>query len=211
MNPVTELRRQKAALRQQAEAARANQPAKDEISRAICRRFADLDEFAVATTVMLYVGIRHEVRTREFIQSTLALGKRVVVPYCDGDELSLFHLHRLDELVPSVFGLLEPPAELRDLPARRIDILDVDLVMVPGVAFDRQGGRLGHGKGYYDRLLRRARRDTLRCGVAFECQVFATVPMDEHDVPMDRLVTEAALYVRPSGSTGCISAFADFG
>ncbi|MCR4412356.1 MAG: 5-formyltetrahydrofolate cyclo-ligase [Thermoguttaceae bacterium] len=199
MDPIAELRRQKAAIRQQAEAARAKQPNKDQLSRAICRRFADLAEFAAAPTVMLYVDIRHEVRTREFIRSTLALGKRVVVPYCDGDELSLFHLHSLDELVPSVFGLLEPPAELRALPARRIDIVEVDLVMVPGVAFDRRGGRLGHGKGYYDRLLRRARRDTLRVGVAFECQVFPAVPMDEHDVPMDRLVTEAAVYARPTG------------
>jgi 5-formyltetrahydrofolate cyclo-ligase len=199
MDPLADLRHLKAALRQQAEAARANQPDKDEVSRTICRRFGDLAEFAAARTVMLYVHIRHEVRTREFIQTTLTLGKRVVVPYCEGDELSLFHLQGLDELAPSVFGLLEPPAELRALPARRIDMLEVDLVMVPGVAFDRRGGRVGHGKGYYDRLLRRARRGTLRVGVAFECQMFPAVPMGEHDVPMDRVVTEAAVYGEPNG------------
>ncbi len=194
MESSSELRRLKAQLRRQAEAARARQPDKDELSRAICRRFAALPEYFAAATVMLYVHVRNEVRTQEFIQAVLAQGKGVVVPYCVGNELGLFRLESLDELAPSTFGLLEPRPQLRALPEKRVEAREVDLIMVPGVAFDRDGGRLGHGKGFYDRLLGRARRDALLVGVAFECQLFPDVPMGEHDVYMDRVVTEAAAY-----------------
>jgi 5-formyltetrahydrofolate cyclo-ligase len=73
---------------------------------------------------------------------------------------------------------------------------EIDLIVVPGVAFDRRGGRTGHGKGYYDKLLTHARRDTVLVAVAFECQVFSEVPMTERDVFMDRIVTEKAVYRR---------------
>jgi 5-formyltetrahydrofolate cyclo-ligase len=71
----------------------------------------------------------------------------------------------------------------------------LDLVMVPGVAFDLRGGRLGHGKGYYDRLLPRIRPSAPLVAVAFECQLFPEIPMLEYDVFMDRVITEKAIYL----------------
>ena len=86
--------------------------------------------------------------------------KRVVVPYCVGRRLELFRLTDMDELAEGTFTILEPRPELRERPERRVDVAEVDLVVVPGVAFDARGGRLGHGQGYYDRLLdARAARD----------------------------------------------------
>lgn len=191
---VSEWRRRKAELRLWAEAARRQQPDKDALSRVICQRFASLPEYARAGTVLLYVHVRSEVRTREFLAEALAEGKRVLVPWCQGDELELFHLEDLSELGPGVFGLLEPRAELRQQPGKRRGIAEVDVAIVPGVAFDRQGGRLGHGKGYYDRLLRRARPETLLAGVCFESQLVPEVPMGPRDVRMHRVITETAVY-----------------
>jgi 5-formyltetrahydrofolate cyclo-ligase len=74
------------------------------------------------------------------------------------------------------------------------------MVVVPGVAFDRSGGRLGHGKGYYDKLLVRIRPDAHIVAVAYECQLFPEVPMLPHDVRMHKVVTESAVYT--AGSPG---------
>ena len=193
---AAERRRRKAEMRSWAEEARRQQADKDALSRAICQRFASLADYKRAGTVLLYVHVRNEVRTREFLQHAMAQGKRVLVPWCEGDELELFHLEDLAELGPGVFGLLEPRRELRTRPGKRCDIAEVDLAMVPGVAFDRQGGRLGHGKGYYDRLLCRARPDALLVGVCYESQLLPEVPMGPRDVRMHRVITEMAIYGR---------------
>jgi 5-formyltetrahydrofolate cyclo-ligase len=197
---VDQLRRRfsgKAEIRKQADANRRQQPDKDRLSQAICQRFASLPEYAAARTVMFYVDVRSEVRTRQFLPTALAQGKRAVVPYCVAGELELFRLASLDELAVATFGILEPKPDLRTLPEKRVEPQELDLVMVPGVAFDRQGGRIGHGKGYFDRLLRRVRPDVPLIGIAFECQIFAEIPMLSHDIRMDKVVTERAIYVGP--------------
>lgn len=194
MEPSSTGKDLKQAIRQQAQANRCAQVDKDAVSRLICQRFAALSEYARAATVMGYVHMRNEVRTRSFLPDILAQGKRLVVPYCVGDELALFCLHDMDELALGTFGILEPKPELRNREDRRIDVTEVDLIMVPGVAFDHRGGRVGHGKGYYDRLLRQARPDTSLVALAFECQLFPEIPMQPHDVFMDKVVTETAVY-----------------
>jgi len=181
-------------IRTQAEATRRAKPDKDEASRIICASVAALPEYAAADTVMCYVDVRHEVRTRQFISAALEGSKRIVLPYCLDNRLELFLLESMDELCPGTYGIPEPKVELRALARKRVDVGRLDLVMVPGVAFDRRGARLGHGKGYYDRLLAGVRTDTLLVGLAFECQVFAEIPTEPHDVYMGRVVTEKAVY-----------------
>lgn len=184
----------KQELRKHVELARQAQTDKDSLSRAICDRFAALPEYSAAGTVMLYIGVRSEVRTLPLLSAAVAQGKRAVVPYCVGNELELFLLESLDELMPGIYGIPEPRPELRALPGKRVAVDRIDLVMVPGVAFDRRGGRLGHGKGYYDRFLPRLRSDALAIGVAFECQLVPEVPMLPGDVFIDRVLTEKAVY-----------------
>ena len=89
-------------------------------------------------------------------------------------------------MAPGTLGILEPRAELLAIPGRRIDAREIDLAMVPGVAFDRRGGRLGRGRGFFDRFLPRLRADALAVGVCFECQLLPEVPMLPGDVFMDR-------------------------
>jgi 5-formyltetrahydrofolate cyclo-ligase len=93
-------------------------------------------------------------------------------------------------------GILEPGDEIRTQASRRAALGELHLIVVPGVAFDPRGGRVGHGRGYYDRLLRRARSETPVVGLGFECQIFAEVPMLDHDVFVDKVITEKRIYTR---------------
>ena len=193
---TTDLQERKNQLREQAHANRNAQPDKDEISQRICATFAALPEYAAAKTVLFYVDVRSEVRTRHYLSTALTHGKKIVVPWCnDQGELELFHLESVDELTIGMYRILEPPSELRSPPAKQVTPQELDLVMVPGVAFDRTGARMGHGKGYYDKLLQHARHDAPLVALAFECQLFPEIPTAPHDIFMDKIITEKAVYV----------------
>jgi 5-formyltetrahydrofolate cyclo-ligase len=185
----------KKKIREQAHANRNAQEHKDELSQTICGKFMTLPEYVRAKTVMYYIDVRSEVRTRHALPFALAQGKKIIVPWCnDRGELELFHLENMDELAVGMYKILEPKQELRALPAKQVEVKELDLVMVPGVAFDRTGARMGHGKGYYDKLLEHARLDAPLVALAFECQLFPEIPTAAHDIFMDRIITELAIY-----------------
>ena len=189
----------KAAIRKEAFARRKAQENKDELSRQIVARFMGLPAYEQAKTVLFYVDARSEVRTRHDLPTAIerakATGQRIVVPWCnDEGELELFHLTDMSELELGMYKILEPSESLRHQPERQIAPQDLDLLMIPGVGFDREGGRTGHGKGYYDKLLEHARPEAPLAALAFECQLFDRIPMHEHDVYMDYVLTEEAAY-----------------
>ncbi len=184
----------KKAIREQAHANRKAQENKDELSRAICQKFIGLDEFRSALTVLAYIDVRTEVRTRHDLPGLLASGKRIAVPYCVDGFLHLFLLENMDELEIGMYKILEPKPELRERAEKRVPPGEIDLVMVPGVAFDRRGARMGHGFGYYDKLLEHVRPDAPLVALAFECQLFPEIPTQAHDVFMDKIITEQAIY-----------------
>lgn len=200
--PLTEIQEKKKAIREEAHANRKDQENKDELSREICARFMALPEYQRARTVMFYVDVRTEVRTRQDLATALTHGKTIVVPWCnDQGELELFRLESMEDLALGMYKILEPKAELRNLPERQVDVKSLDIVMVPGVAFTRAGARMGHGKGYYDKLLEHARPDAPLVALAFECQLFPEIPTQSHDVFMDKIITEKGVYTgkgRPS-------------
>lgn len=181
---------EKARLRREVLARRDAEPGREEKSARIRARLAQLPDYESARTIAAFVGVGSEVETLPLIREALKSGRRVAVPSVTGGRLVLTLLRDVSELAPAPFGLLEPPAQLRDEPSRQVDAEDVDFFVVPGVAFDAQGGRLGHGKGYYDGLLSRARPDASFTAVAFECQLVAAVPMTQRDVRVHRVVTE---------------------
>jgi 5-formyltetrahydrofolate cyclo-ligase len=185
----------KKTIREQAHANRQAQADKEGVSQAICEKFAALPEFAAARSVLVYVDVRTEVRTRQFLPTLLSCGKRIVVPYCVVGNLELFLLESMDELAVGMYKILEPKEELRNLPGKRVDVQEIDLIMVPGVAFDRRGARMGHGFGYYDKLLERAQPGTPLVALAFECQLFPEIPTQPHDVFMSKILTERAIYL----------------
>ena len=199
MSELLELKNQ---LRRKAYDARNAQPDKDEVSRRAIATLVDLPEYQQAQTVLWYIDCRSELRTQHALPEALASGKRIVVPYCVDGELELFHLQSMDELSIGAYKILEPRVELRALPEKKIRADELDLIMVPGVAFDRRGARMGHGFGYYDKLLEHARVNCPLVALAFECQMFPEIPTAPHDVFMDKIITEAAIYCRADRTTG---------
>jgi 5-formyltetrahydrofolate cyclo-ligase len=161
---------------------------------ALAARVEALEVFQAARVISAYVGVGAEVPTVPLIEQVFSRGQSVAVPWVEAGSLYLTSIGSLDDLVAAPFGLLEPTAALKQEPDRRILPERVQLYLVPGLAFDREGGRLGHGRGYYDRLLRAAGPDPYRVGLGFECQLIDRVPMTARDEPMDVVVTEAGVY-----------------
>jgi 5-formyltetrahydrofolate cyclo-ligase len=196
---VDELMHRKAKMRRQAYDARNAQENKDELSKIIVDKFAKLPEYAAAKTIMWYLDVRSEVRTRYMVGDALDSDKKIIVPYCTCDEegqnkLGLWHLESMDELVVGKWKILEPPKDRWGEEGKEVEPEELDLVMVPGVGFDRRGGRMGNGEGYCDRLLHEARSDTPLIALAFEAQMFPEIPVGPHDIFMDKVITEKAIY-----------------
>jgi 5-formyltetrahydrofolate cyclo-ligase len=189
-----QLSQRKTEIREAAHAARREQPDKETVSKRITDRVLALPEYQSAQCVMWYVDVRAEARTRHVLPAALTSGKRIVIPYCVDGELELFHLESMDELETGMYKILEPCADLRTVESKRVNVSELDLILVPGVAFDARGGRTGHGKGYYDKLLENAKPETPLISLAFECQMFDEIPMQDHDIFMDKVVTEAKVY-----------------
>src|SRR5438874_2684230 len=131
VTPPTDPQARKAAIREQARKNRVAQKNKDDVSRAICSAFMALPAYRNARTVMWYVDAGSEVRTRHTLPEALTHGKRVVVPSCvvETNELELFHLEDVSELVEGAYKILEPRDELRNLSAKRVQPEELDLVM----------------------------------------------------------------------------------
>lgn len=185
----------KAEIRKVAFANRRDQEDKDEISRTIMATFMSQPEYQAADTVMFYVDVRAEVRTRHDLPAALASGKKIVVPWCNEDgELELFHLEEMDELEIGMYKILEPRQDLRGLKHKQVEVEELDVIMVPGVGFDSRGGRTGMGKGYYDKCLQHARPDAVLTAVCFDCQIFDEIPVQDHDVYMDKVITQSQVY-----------------
>lgn len=145
-----------------------------------------LEQFSKAKTVMFYVDAKNEVGTKEAIMKALKLNKRVVVPKVYKHlGLKAIQIKGLDELCLGTFNILEPVHDEQVFPR------DIDLVVVPGVAFDEDGYRLGYGGGYYDNFLPQLRASVKKVAIAFNIQVLKTVPREKHDVRMDFIITES--------------------
>lgn len=148
-----------------------------------------LPEIESSKTILGYAAFGSEVETAALIGFLLRMNKKVVLPYCEEERLELFHLKSLNELSPGAFSILEPRMELRESEERSVDLSEVDLVILPAVAFDRCGARLGYGEGFFDRLLENDKPKTV-IGLAFASQIVELIPTEKHDVLVDIIVTE---------------------
>lgn len=154
------------------------------LSLRVQERLLASSEFAAAECLALYSPVLNEVFTEEIFAVSRRLGKRVAYPRVSGTILEFAEVTERGELSPGTFGILEPTG------SRVVPPSSFDLLLVPGVAFDLSGHRLGYGKGFYDRILHRRAGHALLAGLCFEQQLVEALPAETHDVRMDMIFTE---------------------
>jgi 5-formyltetrahydrofolate cyclo-ligase len=153
-------------------------------SVAICRRIEALPEWATARTVALYAAQPSEPDLASLLDAT---GKAFCLPRVSGGAMEFHRCHSRDLLRPGPWKLLEPDPESCPI----IPVSEIDLLLIPGLAFTRAGGRLGRGGGYYDRFLSRVHSRAVKIGVCFHAQLVSALPLEIHDHDVGRVVTEA--------------------
>ncbi|MBI2133133.1 5-formyltetrahydrofolate cyclo-ligase [Candidatus Woesearchaeota archaeon] len=149
------------------------------------KRFSGLVEYSEADTIMFYCSTGNEVETRKAIGDALKLKKRVVLPVCD------IYMRMMK---PVQFGRLKKgPLGIPEPSGKEINIDEIDIVVVPVVSFDEECDRLGRGLGYYDNFLRGLK--AVKVGFAFDCLKTDNVPREDHDIQLDKIVTESRVIV----------------
>lgn len=156
----------------------------DERSSEACSRILSDGLWRAAGTVLLYHALPDEVDTSSLLDNARLMGKTVLLPRVVGDELEL-RVYSPDTLSPGAFGIMEPTGEV--FPPSRY--AEIDLAVIPGMAFDRHGARLGRGKGYYDRLMPLL-PGAYKLGLCYAFQLLDFLPTEEHDIPMNEVVTD---------------------
>jgi 5-formyltetrahydrofolate cyclo-ligase len=158
-----------------------------EKSKRIKEEIFHMDEFKAAKTILFYVSYDNEVNTHEMIKESIGLKKQVIIPKTDMNNRTIICslLTRWDDLLPGAYNILEPRQEC----VNEISLESIDLMIIPGVAFDCHGNRVGHGMGYYDRLLQKKMKAYF-IGLAFELQIVESISPESHDVKVEKIVTE---------------------
>lgn len=162
-------------------------------SDSIARQLFATDFWQQSSTVMLYLSFQNEVATEAIYQRGWQEGKTMLLPICapEGGLMEMSVITSFDQLEPNRYGIGELPEHLQQLIAPE----QIDVCLIPGIAFDHAGTRLGFGAGYYDRYLPRVNPSAKRIALAYECQMHSeTLPRDAYDLPMQYILTERKLY-----------------
>ncbi len=156
-------------------------------SAVIKKKLFSLPEFKKAELIMFYASKQNEVNTTRMIDEALRTGKKVALPRCASQKTFVAKeiRDRHTDLEKGSYGIYEPRKEIPEA-----DIGRIGLVVVPGVAFDTQNGRLGRGKGYYDRFLKKLSPGKIIIGLAFDFQIVKDLPKDSHDIPVSKIITD---------------------
>ena len=157
-----------------------------ELSDKIMNRLEQTTLFQAASCVALYHAIEGEVQTAAFIEKWFR-EKQILLPLITGDNLRMLLYEGKDSLCPGPFGIWEPKASCREIRAQ-----DIDVIVVPGVAFDPERNRMGRGKGFYDRLL--ATTHAAKIGICFGFQLLPHIPVEPFDQKMDLVITENEIF-----------------
>lgn len=158
-----------------------------DLSLLVQQRLLDSECFARAETLALYSPVNNEVHTDKLLAVARLQEKRICFPRVCGETLQFVEVESAAELQPGTFGVAEPVG------GKVLQGQQIDLVVVPGVAFDREGFRLGYGKGFYDRELSRMSPQTISVGLCYDFQLCDVLPVEAHDQQLDYVATETRL------------------
>lgn len=171
-----EIRRQKASL---------SKEIIDLQSSLLREQFLTLREYKECSQLILYAAFNQEVNTLPLIRQALLDGKKVALPRVMKEDIEFYYITSITDLEESSFGIPEPePVAMLQLEK------DSNLILVPGLAFDKKGNRIGYGKSFYDRYFKAHKESFLKICFAYDFQVYEEIPFEAHDVKIDILITE---------------------
>ena len=173
----------KKELRKKYTKVRAEVEDKEGKDKLIRKNLRELDIYKKAKSVFVFISYKSEVDTRGIIEDILADGKKLLVPLVKGSEMIAVEVKGIDDLEPNKMGILEPKSG--------DEVTDVDLTITPGLAFDKNGFRLGYGGGYYDKFF--AKVDTIRMGIGYSDQYVESLVHEDYDKALEYLLTEEGL------------------
>ena len=180
----------KKALRAAMKARLSLVPAEDaeRASRGVLSRLEHLDQWNRAETVLAFLSMKDEIGTACILRQALAQGKALAVPKVVGDNLVFYHISDIEkEVAPGAFGILEPVPGLSPLDTQALSGQRA-LILVPGLAFDKENYRLGRGKGFYDRFFASCGNSLYKIGIGYSFQLVDQVSHEAHDLKLDSII-----------------------
>lgn len=160
-------------------------------SHETAQRLLLLPEYRQAKTILIYIPTKSEINTLPIIKSSWQQQKRIAIPVCQADRtLLISELNCFNDLEKGKYNILEPVKD-KIIP---IDPGEIDLAIIPGLAFDQQGTRLGYGGGYFDRFLKTLRNNCPILALCYEFQIIKHIPSEIHDVPVNMILTEERIH-----------------
>lgn len=161
-------------------------------SKSIAKTLQQTSAYKSARSIYCYVDYNHEVGTRSLILDAWKAGKKVYVPKVLGKEMEFFEISAFSDLAAGCKGILEPKEDLEQIAKGK-----EGLMILPGVAFDKNCHRVGYGGGFYDRYLA-CHLNLKKIAIAFSCQIFEEIPWEEFDISPDMIITEEDIYGNPT-------------
>ncbi|MBE3093329.1 MAG: 5-formyltetrahydrofolate cyclo-ligase [Actinobacteria bacterium] len=160
-------------------------------SKIIAEKFFDTAYYNNSNNILIFYPFRSEIDVTIIIRQALENKKNIILPRIHDQELKLFYVDNLKkQLERGAYGIMEPIIGL----CRPAKISDIDLVVVPGISFDKNLNRLGYGGGYYDKLLLHIPEGVKKIALCFDIQVVDSIPISEHDIKVDILITDTKIY-----------------
>ncbi len=163
----------------------------DASSLHIAQNLLSLSEVQAAQNIAAYMSFRNEVSTRELISKLVAAEKQIFIPYIADGKIAFTKFKSFDDFAVEKYNIPEPKNKAPVKPD------SIDLFIVPGIAFDSRGSRIGWGKGFYDKFLGENKISVPKVGVCYDFQVIENIPLEEHDVAVDIIVTEKRIIKIP--------------
>lgn len=160
---------------------------KERLDNIIFNKVISSKEYKESKIIFIFVSYGSEVDTHRIAKQALRDEKIVCVPKIISKQegMSIVEIKRFEDLEPSSYGILEPKDD-----EFKVNEASIDVSFLPGLAFDKRGGRVGYGGGFYDRFLRKARKDSPKIGLAYSFQIFEKVPMEQNDEFIDGIITD---------------------
>ena len=164
----------------------------DQANKSISKNFLDLDLYKSSQNIFIFVSYKKEIHTHEIIKTALKEGKNIYIPIVNRKTMlmDVSHLHSFDDLKENYMGILEPVKEDYDI----VDPNIIDLVITPGLAFDKAGYRIGYGGGFYDKFFASLTNNPIKMGIGYDKQLVESVVHDSNDKPLDYFLSEKGLY-----------------